>query len=164
VVAQSAEVQRVARPRPDPKFLAQLYARPGFLLRRAHQRNSAIFDAEFRKWDITHTQYGLLMAIAGFPEVDVVRCGRLTGVDRTTSHLAIRNLERHGWIARRTDPSDARRHLVAVTASGIALLQRTKPALQRVKKRLLAALSPAEAALLLALLMRVADADATAPD
>lgn len=148
----------------DPKLLAELFTRPGFLLRRAHQINSAIFDAEFREWEITHTQYGLLMAIASFPEVDVVRCGRLTGVDRTTSHLAIRNLERRGWIARRTDPTDARRHLLAVTAAGFDLLRRTKPVLQRVKKRLLQALAPQEAESLVALLRRIAGGPAPNPD
>lgn len=142
------------RPR-RPDLLTELYCRPGFLLRRAHQVNAAIFDDECRAWEITHTQYGLLMAIASSSDIDVVGAARLTGSDRTTAHLAVRNLERQGLISRRRDPHDARRHLLAVTPAGFAMLRRTKPALRRVKTRLLANLTPAEAETLLALLGRI---------
>jgi DNA-binding MarR family transcriptional regulator len=141
--------------RPRSQLLAELYARPGFLLRRAHQVNAAIFDDECRDWEITHTQYGLLMAIASTDDVDVVGAARLTGSDRTTAHLAVRNLERAGLISRRRDPGDARRHLLSVTPAGLELLRRTKPALRRVKDRLLANLTPKEAETLLGLLRRI---------
>src|SRR5579863_690011 len=91
-----------------PSPLQELYARPGFLLRRAHQVNAAIFDEECGAFGITHTQYGLLMAIANSSEIDVVGAARLTAIDRTTAHVAIRNLERSGWVKRRSDPHDKR--------------------------------------------------------
>lgn len=137
----------------DP--LKELYERPGFLLRRAHQINSAIFDEELGAWEITHTQYGLLMAIASYKQIDLVSAGRLTAIDRTTTHLAVKNLERRGWITRCIDPDDARRHLVAVTPAGTDLLRRTKPALQRVSKRLLATLSSGESDSMLSSLARI---------
>lgn len=139
--------------RADP--LTELYSRPGFLLRRAHQINSSLFDEELASWEITHTQYGLLMAIASYREIDVASAGRLTAIDRTTSHLAVKNLERRGWITRRADPNDGRKHLVAVTPAGTDLLRRTKPALARVSKRLLASLSATESGMMLAHLARV---------
>ncbi len=92
------------------------------------------------------------MAIATLEEVDVVSAARVTAVDRTTAHVAIGNMERNGWIRRRSDPADKRRHLLSVTRAGQDLMQRTKPALERVKRRLLERLSVSDRETLLRIL------------
>lgn len=126
-------------------------------MRRAHQVNAAIFDDECGRFGITHTQYGLLMAIATYPELDVVSAARLTAIDRTSAHVAIGNLERRGWIKRRPDPNDRRRHLLTVTRAGWDLLRRTKAALERVKHRIFALLTAAEARTFVKILNRIVD-------
>lgn len=135
--------------------LEELYARPGFLLRRAHQVNAAIFDEECGEFGVTPTQYGLLLAIASNEEIDVVGAARLTAIDRTSAHVAIGNLERRGWIRRRSDPRDRRRHLLTVTRAGWELMRASKPALARVKRRLLAKLSASDARAFRRILLRI---------
>lgn len=94
----------------DP--LVDLSTRPGFLLRMAHQRARAIFQQEMDRWRVTNTQYTLLIAIAN-GEVDMIGAARLIGVDRTTAHVALSNMERDGRIRRVKDPRDRRRHVLA---------------------------------------------------
>jgi hypothetical protein len=46
-----------------PASLARLYARPGFLLRRAHQISAAVFEDACRDLGLTPAQFGVLTVL-----------------------------------------------------------------------------------------------------
>ena len=77
----------------------------GHLLRRAHQRASAIFMARFAALQLTPTQYAALVKIRDEGEVSQNRLGRLTAMDPATMKGVIERLERRGLA--RQDPRAA---------------------------------------------------------
>ena len=136
--------------------LEALYRRPGFLVRRVHQVAISLFDEECSAFGVTNTQHGLLQAVQSTDGVDVVGAARLVGIDRTTAHVAVANLERNGWIKRTVNPSDRRSHLLSITAAGRRLLKESHPAIQRAQRRLLARLSEADVAHFVDIMERIA--------
>jgi len=50
-----------------PASLSRLYARPGFLLRRAHQISAAVFEDACREPSITPAQFGVLTVLQAHP-------------------------------------------------------------------------------------------------
>ncbi|WP_031031491.1 MULTISPECIES: MarR family winged helix-turn-helix transcriptional regulator [unclassified Streptomyces] len=67
----------------------------------------------------------------------------------------LNDLESAQLVKRRRDSSDRRRHIVAITDQGRALLVKTQAAVDEVERDLFADLSPAEVAALRGLLARV---------
>jgi DNA-binding MarR family transcriptional regulator len=76
------------------------------------------------------------------------------GVDANMTVLLLNELEDRGYVERRRDPQDRRRHRVQMTAEGQAALERTAPARQAIEEEILGALSPEERATLANLLSR----------
>ena len=63
-----------ARSRPAAtESLEDIYRRPGFMIRRAHQIAVAIFLEEARESRITPTQYGVLVILGHRPGIDQTR-------------------------------------------------------------------------------------------
>ncbi|MFD1109018.1 MarR family winged helix-turn-helix transcriptional regulator [Pseudoroseomonas ludipueritiae] len=135
--------------------LAMLYARPGFKLRRAHQVALSVFSEECRAFDVTTTQYGILVALREQPGLDQIGLAQALGLDRSTTGMVAGNLETRGLLRRQRHEVDRRRHVLTLTAAGEELLQQIGPATERAWRRLLAPLSGAEAAALAALLDRL---------
>ena len=52
------------------KHLARMYARPGFLLRRAHQISAAVFEDECKSVGLTPAQFGVLTVLHSSPGLD----------------------------------------------------------------------------------------------
>lgn len=78
--------------------------------------------------------------------------GDALGLDANMMVLVLNELEDRGYVERRRDPSDRRRHRVHVTRKGRAALQRTEPARRRIEEEILGALNAQERAQLAALL------------
>jgi len=87
----------------------------------------------------------------------------ILGIDANNIVLLLNALEEHGYVERRRDPSDRRRHLVELTDTGRAALERAEHAQESIEDDVLATLSEAERATLHDLLSR-ALAGATAED
>src|SRR5260370_7788603 len=85
--------------------LEDLYQRPGFMIRRAHQIAVAIFLEEARESRITPTQYGVLVILGRRPEIYQNTLARLLGLDRSTTGLVVRKLAERGLIARPLGPA-----------------------------------------------------------
>lgn len=139
---------------PDPS-LAALYARPGFRLRRAHQAALSVFAEECGAFDVTTTQYGILVALHGRPGLDQAGLAETLGLDRSTTGMVLSLLEGRGLVLRESHPTDRRRRVLSLSAAGRALLVAIGPAAERARKRLLAPLTVAEAIALGALLDRL---------
>ena len=95
----------------------------GHLLRRAHQRATAIFMGNLgERFDLTPTQYAALVKLRDEGEASQNRLGRLIAIDPATIQGVIRRLEERRLIERAADEGDKRRTKLRVTPAGEALV------------------------------------------
>lgn len=125
------------------------------LLRRAHQRASAMFVSETGDEQITPAQFFALSRLAEFGPLSQNRLGRLAAMDPATIQGVIRRLAERGMIERTNDPTDRRRMVVRLTPKGEALLGRLKWAAASVNAAVLRPLSQAERDQFVSLLKRL---------
>ena len=90
----------------------------GYLLRRAHQRASAIFQVNIGDPNITPTQYSSLVKLHEYRELSQNHLGRLVGMDKATMQGVVRRLKERHLVDSRPDPGDARRTLLSLTSEG----------------------------------------------
>jgi DNA-binding MarR family transcriptional regulator len=76
------------------------------------------------------------------------------GVDANMVVLLLNELEDKGYVERRRDAKDRRRHRVQITEKGQAALARTEPARRAIEEEILGALNAEERATLANLLSR----------
>lgn len=135
--------------------LARLYARPGFLLRRAHQISTAVFEDECRTVGLTPAQFGVLTVLQASPGLDQSSLARALGFDKVTVLRVLRGLEARG-LAHRTRAVDNKRSLsVALSPDGEKLLTQSQKPAERAYDRLMMPLSQEQQAQLLLLLMEL---------
>jgi DNA-binding MarR family transcriptional regulator len=96
----------------------------GYLLRRAHQRASAIFQVSIGDPNITPTQYSSLVKLNEYTELSQNLLGRLVGMDKATMQGVVRRLKERGLVDSRPDPGDARRTLLSLTTEGQRLVNK----------------------------------------
>jgi MarR family transcriptional regulator, lower aerobic nicotinate degradation pathway regulator len=94
----------------------------GYLLRRAHQRASAIFQVSIGDPNITPTQYSSMVKLNEYTELSQNLLGRLVGMDKATMQGVVRRLKERGLVDSRPDPGDARRTLLSLTTEGQRLV------------------------------------------
>ncbi len=134
-----------------------LEAQIGHLLRRAHQRATAIFLAELGEAQgVTPTQFAALVKLSDLGEQSQNELGRLTAMDPATIQGVVRRLAVRRLITRSGDPGDRRRAKLRLTPQGRALVERAVPLGLVVSARTLAPLTAPEQARLLKLLKRLA--------
>lgn len=129
----------------------------GHLLRRAHQRHTAIFQATIGDHQLTPLQFAALMKLADVAEASQNHLGRLTAMDAATMQGVIKRLIARNLIARRPDPDDRRRLLLTLTKEGVALVEEATARGHRISDETLEPLSPAERQTFLKLLRRLTD-------
>ena len=127
----------------------------GHLLRRAHQRATAIFLERLNDADVTPTQFAALAKLADEGELSQNHLGRLTAMDPATIQGVTRRLKARGLIAGRADPKDGRRTLLRLSATGVRLAERVIPKGFEVSEGILQPLSGAERKQFLRLLKRL---------
>jgi DNA-binding MarR family transcriptional regulator len=132
--------------------LARLYARPGFLLRRAHQISAAVFEDACRDVGLTPAQFGILTVLQAHPGLGQSSLARALGFDKVTVLRVLRGLEARGLVTR--DPSeDNRRNMsVSLTPEGDALLGQAQKPAEKAYRRLMAPLDRQQQEQLLQLL------------
>jgi len=129
----------------------------GHLLRRAHQRATAIFLAELGEAQgVTPTQFAALVKLHDLGEQSQNELGRRTAMDPATIQGVIRRLAARRLIERSAHPADRRRATLRLTKRGLALVERAIPLGLRVSAKTLAPLTGAERARFLRLLERLA--------
>ena len=90
----------------------------GFLLRRAHQYASEVFQSKIGARNITPQQFSVLVTLLEQREIAQTRLGGLTAMDPATVLGVVQRLAQRGLVAVRTDPADGRRRLVQLTHDG----------------------------------------------
>ena len=142
-------VSALAQP---PASLSQLYLRPGFLLRRAHQISAAVFEDECRELALTPAQFGVLTVLRAHPGLGQSSLARALGFDKVTVLRVLRGLEARGLLAREPAKGSKRNISVALTPHGATVLAQAQRPAEKAYKRLLAPLDKTQQALLIQLL------------
>ena len=140
-----------------PITLEELYARPGFLLRRAHQIAVGIFVEECAAYGLTPPQHSTLIVIDRCPGLDQAALARAIGFDRATTGQVVEGLESRGLLKRENSRTDKRRKMLVLTPQGRALMKRAASAIQRTSIRLLAPLRPSQRKTFVELLLQLTD-------
>jgi len=143
---------------PDIESLAEIYRRPGFIVKRLHQVATALFLEECGRYSMTPSQYQALCAIREHPGIGQSALGKLTSQDRSTVSLVTQLLLDRGLIHRAVNSSDKRSASLRISESGVQMLREVAPAARRAQDRLLSALPEGKRAEFLALLHRLLDA------
>jgi DNA-binding MarR family transcriptional regulator len=138
-----------------PAPLARLYARPGFLLRRAHQISAAVFEDECRELGLTPAQYGVLTVLKSHPGLGQSSLARALGFDKVTVLRVLRGLEARGLVERAPAPDNKRNMCVTLTRQGTNVLEQAQRPAERAYKRLLAPLDREQQSQLIGLLQLV---------
>lgn len=131
----------------------------GFLLRRAHQRQTAIWQACMAEGigekELTPRQFSALVKVVQHGRVTQNQLGRMAAMDPATIQGVVRRLVARGLLDRALDPMDRRTAVLTATGAGVALAQRGVDHARRATRQTLAPLSPDERRALLALLARI---------
>lgn len=143
----SANHQPVAPERPDPAAVRayRLEEQIGYLIRRAHQRASAIFDSVMRPFEVTPVQFAALAKLHDLGPTSQNLLGRSVGIDAATMFGVAARLAKRGLVRPRPDPADARLVLLALTEEGLAVVEAMKGTGAEVTARTLEPLTEAEA-------------------
>lgn len=148
---------------PDPKTKAEgapddgyrLEEQVGFLLRKAHQRATSIFQATIGDPSVTPTQFSALSKLYDAGELSQNKLGRMIAMDPATIQGVIRRLTARRLIARKADKRDKRRASLTLTPAGRAMIAGLRRNGTTVSSRTLSPLGPAEQKDFLALLARL---------
>lgn len=139
----------------DRVSYADLWARPGFLIRRLHQLHVAIFLEECRAFDVTPVQYAVLSVLHRKKPLDQVSVAAEVGIDRNNAADVIRRLERRGLIERVASPTDRRAKVSRITDEGRRFVEAAHGAMERAQNRLISSLPQQDADRLMELLRKL---------
>jgi DNA-binding MarR family transcriptional regulator len=127
----------------------------GFLIRRAHQRASSIFDQVMDGFEVTPVQYSVLAKLHDLGPTSQNLLGRLVGIDPATMFGVAGRLTKRGLVSPSVDPTDARLVLLSLTDEGRGVAEAMKSRGSEVSGRTLDPLTADEASALVALLSKI---------
>lgn len=133
-----------------PRALLRLPVYLMFLVAKEGRR-----QAVERGWRFLIPHLAVLASLEEFGATSQKQLSRRIDFDESDLVDLLRELERYGWVERRKDPSDARRHALGLTPSGRKRLARAQKELGERIAEFLGALSRKEQAQLNELLLRV---------
>jgi DNA-binding MarR family transcriptional regulator len=144
-----------ASPRLDDPAGYQLEAQIGYVLRRAHQKATGIFNAVMGEFGVTPTQFAALAKLHDAGRVSQNELGRLTAMDPATIWGVVNRLIKQGYVSQSSAPNDARLVMVELTEEGRRATLRMKAVAADVSRETLRPYTEEEARQLLALLGRL---------
>ena len=127
----------------------------GHLLRRAHQRHTAIFQLTIGDVQLTPLQFAALIKLADVGKTSQNLLGRLTAMDAATMQGVIKRLSARGLIERRKDEVDRRRLLLSLSQTGRELVGKLRERGSDITNLTLEPLSESERETFLKLLNRL---------
>jgi DNA-binding MarR family transcriptional regulator len=127
----------------------------GFLMRRANQRHTAIFQDGMAAIELTPTQFTALVKVVELGQVTQNHLGRLAAMDPATIQGVVRRLVDRDLVSRTADPLDRRAIVLAPTQAGTALTAQAVVAARRITDATLDPLTPEERRQLLSLLHKL---------
>ncbi len=148
------DIQVISSALPEQEAPA-LEEQAAHLLRRAHQRASAIFASLNGESHLTPAQYFAMVRLAEMGELSQNRLGRLAAMDPATVQGVTRRLIERGIVERKPDKTDRRRMLLRLTPKGEELVEQVSEIAAKTNRGVLAPLSPSEQRIFLDLLRRL---------
>jgi DNA-binding MarR family transcriptional regulator len=109
-------------------------------------------------------QYALLSVLRELESMSQQALGEQMHVDANNLVLLLNDSEASGWLERRRDPTDRRRHIVVLTDAGLEALAHAEEAIEDVEDQVLGPLSAEERATLRNLLQKAAGGDGRAAE
>jgi DNA-binding MarR family transcriptional regulator len=109
-------------------------------------------------------QFALLSMLRDQGSVSQQALGEQMHVDANNLVLLLNDAEANGWVERRRDPTDRRRHIVVLTDAGVEALKHAEEAIEDVEDQVLGPLNAEERATLRRLLQKAAGGDVQAAD
>ncbi|WP_298283498.1 MarR family winged helix-turn-helix transcriptional regulator [Acidocella sp.] len=142
---------------PADQLTEELSRLPGFLVRRLHQINQALFAELVAGTGVTSVQLSVLTVIGAKSGQDQSEVAEAVGADRATMASVVARLEAAALLKRSISRQDRRQKLLALTPKGRRVVEKAWPALRATQETLLAPLSTDEQAQFLALLTQLVD-------
>jgi DNA-binding MarR family transcriptional regulator len=145
---------KLARQAAATASLDQLYTRPGFMIRRAHQISIDIFIEACRPLELTPSQYGVMFVLNHAGPLSQIGIARLLGLDRSTTALVVKILIERGFVGKTKSEEDARKTEIVLTPEGNRVMRSADKRATKSKDALMAPFTAAESKQLLALLSK----------
>lgn len=125
------------------------------LLRRAHQRASAIFLSVLGEHQITPTQFFAMARLHEKGQLSQNKLGRYAAMDPATIQGVIRRLHERGMIERIPDSTDRRRMVLSLSPLGYKTVEELLAGAKRVDSEILGPLTEEERAQFMSLVKKV---------
>lgn len=138
--------------------MADLYARPAFMIRRAHQISNAVFAEVCAELDLTPSQYVAMFALRQKGAMGQNQLGRSISLDRSTTAVVVKGLCSRGLAVSEADPLDKRKTKLVLSDAGRLLLNQADKLSSKASKQLLSVFDEKEAEAFLGLLERLTTA------
>ena len=134
--------------------------RCGFLIGRVGKLASRRFAQALETIDLKPPHAAVLMTLRDGGALTQQALGERLQMDPSNLVGVLNELEENGWVLRRRDPADRRRHIVEISNGGADRVAKVEGIVSGVEAELLSVLDERERDLLRALLARVIDAAA----
>ncbi|MEQ8693313.1 MAG: MarR family transcriptional regulator [Pseudomonadales bacterium] len=139
--------QAVDDPVPEPSErvevdgLEHLYGMPGFLVRRAKQKTTALFIERCSEFGMTPPQYAVMRILKARPGLDQSEIANLAEMDDATIGGILERLRKRGLTVRRRE---GRRHITLLTDAGADMLNDLASVVAEVQREILSPLTERE--------------------
>jgi len=127
----------------------------GFILRRAHQHATEIFNTVMDGFELTPTQFAALAKLHDLGPTSQNQLGRLIAMDPATMFGVAGRLGKRNLLRQSVDPADARLVILQLTDEGHALVEAMKARGVEVSARTLEPLTKEEGEALCRLLRKI---------
>lgn len=128
----------------------------GYLLRRAYQRHTAIFQKEIADDHLTSVQFAVMVTVKKLGSSPLVQISHETAIDHATLRDIVARLKKRGLIRVIQDSADRRQKLVSIAPAGESLLAEAIPAARHITEETLSPLSACERLAALEVLKKLA--------
>jgi MarR family transcriptional regulator, lower aerobic nicotinate degradation pathway regulator len=127
----------------------------GFVLRRAHQHATEIFNSVMDGFELTPRQFAALSKLHDLGPTSQNQLGRLVAMDPATTFGVASRLAKRNLVRQSVDPADARLVILQLTDEGHALVEAMKARGAEVSARTLEPLTREEGEMLCRLLRKM---------
>lgn len=134
------------------------------LLRRVDQCATQLYSKERTENDLTLRQLAIMSAISRQEDLSQTDLVAITGIDRSTVAGIVSRLIAKGLLERRRSTIDGRAYCVRLSKRGSRAVAGADRLYTRIEKKLLAGVSPAEAAQFISTLRAILSAQASVED
>jgi DNA-binding MarR family transcriptional regulator len=133
----------------------------GYAASRAAITMKRVFARNFEPLDLKVVEFSILMLVAANPQVNQKQLGAALDISAPNMAVTLDRLVERGWVERVRSTKDRRAMHIHLTASGEELVERAEKIAATMENPALRALSAAERALLIELLLKVATGKAS---